>query len=213
MPSLADMEGFVVSRHNNLRDTIANFCRPATFQCNCKWLSSNHSNSRPADILVQGWERGLPAVLPPPAPLWYLPQLSYGTSPSSPMWYLPLLPYGTSSCSPMVPPPAPLWYLLLLPYGTSPCSPMVPPPAPLWYLPLLPYGTSSCSPMVPPPAPLWYLPLLPYGTSPCSPMVPPPAPLCRAGFRQLWALGNYTWWGPPKNCLTHHTCTCTCILK
>ena len=19
----------------------------------------------------------------------------------------------------------------------------------------------------------------------------------RAGFRQLWALGNYTWWGPP----------------
>ena len=57
--------GFVVSRHNNLRDTIANFCRQAHLSVQLEMghgLSPNHSNSRPADILVQGWERGLPAA-------------------------------------------------------------------------------------------------------------------------------------------------------
>ena len=57
--------GFVVSQHNNLRDTIANFCRRAHLSVQLEMghgLSPNHSNSRPADILVQGWERGLPAA-------------------------------------------------------------------------------------------------------------------------------------------------------
>ena len=57
--------GFVISRHNNLRDTIANFCCRAHLSVQLvigHGLFPNHSNSRPADILVQGWERGLPAA-------------------------------------------------------------------------------------------------------------------------------------------------------
>ena len=57
--------GFVVSRHNNLRDTIAYFCRRAHLSVQLEMghgESQNHSNSRPADILVQGWVRGLPAA-------------------------------------------------------------------------------------------------------------------------------------------------------
>ena len=58
--------GFVVLRHNHLRDTIANFCHRAHLSVKVEMehgLSPSHSNSRPADILVQGWDRGRPAAI------------------------------------------------------------------------------------------------------------------------------------------------------
>ena len=57
--------GFVVSRHNHLCDTIANFCHRAHLSVKVEMgygLSPSHSSSRPADILVQGWDRGRPAA-------------------------------------------------------------------------------------------------------------------------------------------------------
>ena len=57
--------GFVVLRPNHLRDTIANFCHRAHLSVKVEMghgLSPSHSNSCPADILVQGWDRGRPAA-------------------------------------------------------------------------------------------------------------------------------------------------------
>ena len=58
--------GDVVIRHNHLRDIIADFCCQAHLSVRVEagyGLSSDHSNTRPADVLVQGWDRGSPAAL------------------------------------------------------------------------------------------------------------------------------------------------------
>ncbi|KAL5500176.1 hypothetical protein EMCRGX_G011690 [Ephydatia muelleri] len=57
--------GDVVARHNCLQDNIANFCRRAHLSVRVEvgyGLARDHMNSRPADILVQGWNRGKPAA-------------------------------------------------------------------------------------------------------------------------------------------------------
>ncbi|KAL5505389.1 hypothetical protein EMCRGX_G006811 [Ephydatia muelleri] len=57
--------GDVVARHNRLRDIFANFCRRAHLSVQVKvgyGLARDHINSRPAEILVQGWDRGKPAA-------------------------------------------------------------------------------------------------------------------------------------------------------
>ena len=57
--------GDVVTRHNRLRDTFADFCRQAHLSVKIEvghGLSRDHINRRPADILVQGWDRGKPAA-------------------------------------------------------------------------------------------------------------------------------------------------------
>ena len=56
---------FVVLRHKHLHDTIANFCHCAHLSVEVEMgygLSPSHSNSCPADIHVQGWDRGRPAA-------------------------------------------------------------------------------------------------------------------------------------------------------
>ena len=55
----------MVSRHNHLRDIFADFCRRAHLSVKVEvgyGLSRDHINSRPADILVQSWDRGKPAA-------------------------------------------------------------------------------------------------------------------------------------------------------
>ncbi|KAL5476267.1 hypothetical protein EMCRGX_G026190 [Ephydatia muelleri] len=57
--------GFVVTRHNLLRDILAGFCRRAHLSVKIEvgyGLSRENINSRPADILVQSWDRGHPAA-------------------------------------------------------------------------------------------------------------------------------------------------------
>ena len=57
--------GDVVARHNHLRDIVANFCRQAHLSVRVEvgyGLARDHVNSRPADVLVQGWDRGKPAA-------------------------------------------------------------------------------------------------------------------------------------------------------
>ena len=57
--------GDVVARHNHLRDIFANFCRQAHLSVRVEvgyGLARDHVNSRPADVLVQGWDRGKPAA-------------------------------------------------------------------------------------------------------------------------------------------------------
>ncbi|KAL5483977.1 hypothetical protein EMCRGX_G020399 [Ephydatia muelleri] len=57
--------GDVVARHNRLRDIFANFCRRAHLSVQVEvgyGLARDHINSHPADILVQGWDRGKPAA-------------------------------------------------------------------------------------------------------------------------------------------------------
>ena len=57
--------GFVVTRHNLLRDILAGFCRRAHLSVKVEvgyGLSRENINSRPADILVQSWDRGHPAA-------------------------------------------------------------------------------------------------------------------------------------------------------
>ena len=56
----------MVIRHNQLRDIVADYCRQAHLSVRVEagyGLSSDHSNTRPADVLVQGWDRGSPAAL------------------------------------------------------------------------------------------------------------------------------------------------------
>ena len=55
----------MVARHNRLRDIFANFCRKAHLSVRVEvgyGLARDHINSRPADILVRGWDRGKPAA-------------------------------------------------------------------------------------------------------------------------------------------------------
>ena len=55
----------VVTRHNQLRDIFADFCRRAHLSVRLEvghGLSRDHVNSCPADVLVQGWDRGKPAA-------------------------------------------------------------------------------------------------------------------------------------------------------
>eukprot|EP00731_Ephydatia_muelleri_P031244 Em0022g758a len=57
--------GDVVARHNHLQDIFANFCRRAHLSVRIEvgyGLARDHVNSRPADVLVQGWDRGKPAA-------------------------------------------------------------------------------------------------------------------------------------------------------
>ena len=57
--------GDVVTHHNHLRDTFAEFCHQAHLSVRVEvgyGLSGDHINTRPADVLVQGWDRGKPAA-------------------------------------------------------------------------------------------------------------------------------------------------------
>ena len=55
--------GDVVARHNHLRDIYAALCRRAHTPVGEGYgLGPDHVNSRPADVLVQGWDRGKPAA-------------------------------------------------------------------------------------------------------------------------------------------------------
>ena len=51
----------MVTRHNHLRDTFAELCHRAHLPVRVEvgyGLSGDHINTRPADVLVQGWDRG-----------------------------------------------------------------------------------------------------------------------------------------------------------
>eukprot|EP00731_Ephydatia_muelleri_P005540 Em0002g1716a len=51
--------------HNHLRDIFANFCRRTHLSVRVEvgyGLARDHVNSRPADVLVQGWDRGKPGA-------------------------------------------------------------------------------------------------------------------------------------------------------
>ena len=66
--------GDVVTRHNKLRDTLAETCRRAQLSVKVEAgsnLSKDHSHTRPADILVPNWSLGKPAAfdLPLTSPL------------------------------------------------------------------------------------------------------------------------------------------------
>ena len=55
----------MVARHNRFRDIFANFCRRAHLSVRVEvgyGLARDHIISRPADILVQGWDRVKPAA-------------------------------------------------------------------------------------------------------------------------------------------------------
>ena len=57
--------GGVVTRHNKLRDTLAETCRRAHLSVKVEAgsnLSKDHSHTRPADILVPNWSLGKPAA-------------------------------------------------------------------------------------------------------------------------------------------------------
>ena len=56
---------YVFARQNRLRDIFANFCCRAHLSVQVEvgyGLARDHINSCPADILVQGWDRGKPAA-------------------------------------------------------------------------------------------------------------------------------------------------------
>ena len=57
--------GDVVIRHNRLRNIFAEFCRRAHLSARVEvgqGLSRVQSNSRPADVLVDAWDRAKPAA-------------------------------------------------------------------------------------------------------------------------------------------------------
>ena len=57
--------GDVVTRHNKLRDTLAETCRRAHLSVKVEAgsnLSKDHSHTRPADILIPNWSLGKPAA-------------------------------------------------------------------------------------------------------------------------------------------------------
>ena len=57
--------GDAVIQHNQLRDEFAEACRCAHFQVRIEMdsgLTPDHNHSRPADVLVEGWERGKPVA-------------------------------------------------------------------------------------------------------------------------------------------------------
>ena len=56
----------MVTRHNHLRDTFAELCHRAHLPVRVEvgyGLCGDHINTRPADVLVQGWDRDKPAAL------------------------------------------------------------------------------------------------------------------------------------------------------
>ena len=58
--------GDVVYRHNRLRDIVAESCRRAHLSVHLEVghnLTPDHSNTRPADILISHWCMGKPAAL------------------------------------------------------------------------------------------------------------------------------------------------------
>ena len=58
--------GDTVIRHNKLRDIIADLCRKAHLSVSVEaghGMCHDNNHSRPADVLVEGWERGQPAAL------------------------------------------------------------------------------------------------------------------------------------------------------
>ena len=55
-----------VIRHNKLRDIIADLCRKAHLPVRVEaghGMCRDNNHSRPANVLVEGWERGQPAAL------------------------------------------------------------------------------------------------------------------------------------------------------
>ena len=54
--------GDAVIRHNQLRDVVAEACRHAHLIEMGSGLTPDHNHSRPADVFVEGWERGKPAA-------------------------------------------------------------------------------------------------------------------------------------------------------
>ena len=57
--------GDVVVRHNHLRDVIVDFCRGAHLSVTVEkghGLTRDHNHTRPADVLIAGWDRGKPAA-------------------------------------------------------------------------------------------------------------------------------------------------------
>ena len=57
--------GDMVVRHNHLRDVVVDFCRQAHLSVSIEkglGLTRDHSHSRPADVLIAGWDRGKPAA-------------------------------------------------------------------------------------------------------------------------------------------------------
>ena len=64
--------GDVVVRHNHLRDIFVDFCRRAHLNVSVEkghGLTRDHSHTRPADLLIAGWDRGKPAALDVTSPL------------------------------------------------------------------------------------------------------------------------------------------------
>ena len=55
--------GDVVTRHNLLRDVIADFCHLGVGLEMEHVLTRDHNHTQPADILIAGWDRGKPAAL------------------------------------------------------------------------------------------------------------------------------------------------------
>ena len=57
--------GDVVIRHNHLRDVFVDFCQRAHLSVSVEkghGLTRDHSHTRPADVLIAGWDRGRPAA-------------------------------------------------------------------------------------------------------------------------------------------------------
>ena len=55
----------MVTRHNHLRDTFAELCHLAHLPVRVEvgyGLSGDHISTRPADVLVQGWDKGKPTA-------------------------------------------------------------------------------------------------------------------------------------------------------
>ena len=52
----------MVSRHNNLHDILAESCRRAHLGVQVEMGNSDHSHTRPADLLVPNWVQGKPAA-------------------------------------------------------------------------------------------------------------------------------------------------------
>ena len=58
--------GDTVIRHNKLHDIIADLCHKAHLSVRVEaghGMCCDNNHSRPADVLVEGWERGQPAAL------------------------------------------------------------------------------------------------------------------------------------------------------
>ena len=55
----------MVIRHNHLRDVFVDFCRRAHLSVSVEkghGLTRDHCHTRPADVLIAGWDRGRPAA-------------------------------------------------------------------------------------------------------------------------------------------------------